>query len=459
LYYFIITNSGSITSSAMFSQFSGPPVVHFTMMEPQSPVVGDSTDNPEILDKASMPMLPPTDVGLIAWLQVLGGFFLMFNSFGIVVSYGVFQTFYTSGGITDQSSPSTIAWIGSIQVFLLLFGGAIGGKYFDAGYFRHMLCIGTFLVVFGLMMTSISTKYYQFMLAQGVCVGAGISMFLVPSVGLPGTWFDKRRGMAVGIVTTGSSTAGVIYPIMLHKLVPEIGFPWATRVLGFVALGTLMIPLIVMRQRLPPRKRGSVIEYQALRTPEFALYVIGIFFTFLGFFTFYNFVEEWTLATHMDTKGLNVFYILPIVNAASAFGRVIPNYISDYIGRLNVQTPAVAMAGILVLLWLPVNEIGALMTIAILYGFFSGALLGLPPAAVASMTPDLSSFGGRLGVVFVAMSISSLIGSPVTGAIVQASNGSYDGARIWGGVTMIVGAIVLLFARMVKAKWVIWEIA
>jgi MFS family permease len=443
----------------MSSPHSQPPVAHPPWTESQIPTTEDSIENFEVLEKTpTLPILPPTDVGLVAWLQVLGGFFLMFNSWGIVVSYGTFQTYYTTGGITDQSNPSTIAWIGSIQVFLLLFGGAIGGKYFDAGYFRYMLWTGSFLVVFGLMMTSISTKYYQFMLAQGVCVGLGISMFLVPSVGLPGTWFHKRRGLAVGIVTTGSSTAGVIYPIMLHKLIAEIGFPWATRVLGFVALGTLTIPLAVMRQRLPPRKRGAIVEYQALRSPEFALYVIGIFITFLGFFTFYNFVEAWTIASHLDTKGLSVFYILPIVNAASALGRVIPNYISDYIGRLNVQVPAVIVAGILVLLWLPVNEIGALMTIAILYGFFSGALVGLPPATVASMTPDLTTLGGRLGVVFVAMSISSLIGSPVTGAIIQASNGSYDAARIWGGVTMVVGGLVLLLSRMVKAKWVIREI-
>jgi MFS family permease len=447
------------------SSTDGSPLIPLPLNHPSSTnsqlqTVSDSLQDLRDLEKVQpLPNLPPTDVGLVAWLQVLGGFFLMFNSWGIVLSYGVFQSYYTSGGITDRNSPSTIAWIGSIQVFLLLTGASFSGKYVDAGYFRIMLVIGTILVVFGLMMVSISTKYYQFMLAQGLCVGLGISMFLIPAVGLPGTWFHKRRGLALGFVTIGSSVAGVVYPIMLHRLISMVGFPWATRILGFVALGTLMIPLTVMRQRLPPRKRGAILEYKALRNPEFALYVLGIFITFLGFFTFYNFVETWAAATHLDTKGLSIFYILSIVNAASAFGRVIPNLISDYAGCLNVQTPAATIAGILVLAWLAVDEIGSLITVAILYGFFSGGLVALPPAAVASMTPDLTTLGGRLGVVFVAMAFASLIGSPVTGAIVQAQNGSYDGARIWAGVTMIVGSFVFFLARMAKSKWTLWTIA
>ena len=112
-------------------------------------------------------------------------FCLMFNCWGIALSWGTFQTYYTSGGISDVKDSSSIAWIGSIQAFLLTGGFALGGKYFDAGYFRPIMWSGSFFVVFGLMMTSLSTKYYQVMLAQGVCVGIGLSLVFVPGVGLP----------------------------------------------------------------------------------------------------------------------------------------------------------------------------------------------------------------------------------------------------------------------------------
>ncbi|KAF2093803.1 MFS general substrate transporter [Rhizodiscina lignyota] len=395
----------------------------------------------------------PPDVGILPWLQVLGGFFLMFNGWGIVVAYGTFQTYYTSGGITDEDSPSTIAWIGSVQVFLLTFGAALTGKWFDGGYFRPMIWTGSFLIVFGMMMTSLATKYYQFMLAQGICTGVGMALCLIPAVGMPSVWFVKRRGFATGIVTGGSSVGGIIYPILVHELIPKVGFPWAVRILAFVALGTLSISLAVLRQRLPPRKRGTFIYYQALGEPAFAFYEAGIFVTFLGFFTFYNFVEEWAIATHVDSKGLPLFYILPIVNAASVLGRTIPNYWSDFTGPLNLQAPAILVSGILVLTWLPTRTIGPLMTIAVLYGFFSGTAIALPPASTASMTKDLNTFGGRMGLVFMALGLASLIGSPVTGAIVQGQNGSYDGAKIWAGVTMLAGSVFLGIARMARTGW------
>jgi predicted MFS family arabinose efflux permease len=396
---------------------------------------------------------PPPDTGVLPWPQVVGGFFLMFNSWGIAVSYGTFQTYYTSGGLKGAVSPSTIAWVGSIQTFLLLFGAALSGKYFDAGYFRQMLFVGAFMVVFGLMMTSLATEFYQVLLAQGFCVGCGMGLLLVPSVGMPSTWFNKRRGLAVGIVSTGASIAGIGCPILLRHLIPSIGFGWAVRILGFVSLGTLSISIAIMKQRLPPRSRGTIVEYKALKEPEFALYVVGMFFVFLGFFTFYNFVETWAIVTHLDTKGLPVVYILPIVNAASAFGRVIPGFICDYIGPLNTQMPSMMVAGLVVLIWIPIRTIRPLIVIATLYGFLSGAVLAMPPAALASMTKDLTTLGGRFGVMFMAMSFSSLIGSPVTGAIIQSQHRSYTGARIYAGVMIIVASILLLLARMVKTSW------
>jgi MFS family permease len=199
-----------------------------------------TSPNP-LLEKSSLhPDAPPPDVGIVPWLQVLAGFFLMFNAWGIVLSYGTFQSYYTSptSPLHDSTSPSAIAWIGSTQAFLLAFGGALSGKYFDAGYFRQMLYAGTFMIVFGLMMTSFATRYYQVLLAQGLCVGGGTGLLLVSSVGLPSTWFVRRRGLAVGIVSTGASVAGIVFPISLRHLIPTVGFGWAARILGFISLST-----------------------------------------------------------------------------------------------------------------------------------------------------------------------------------------------------------------------------
>jgi MFS family permease len=74
-----------------------------------------------------------------------------------------------------EYNPSTIAWISSLMIFFMFFFGPIIGKLYDNYGPRWLLIIGTFLEVFGLMMTSISTEYYQILLAQGVCASGGAS--------------------------------------------------------------------------------------------------------------------------------------------------------------------------------------------------------------------------------------------------------------------------------------------
>ena len=142
--------------------------------------------------------------GLVAWLQVLGSFFLFFNSWGIVNTFGVYQTYYETSFLSHEA-PSTISWIGSIQGFLLMLVGALTGPIYDAGGFRALILTGSFLVVFGHMMLSISTTYWQVLLAQAFCIGLGFGCLFVPSVAILSTYFTTKIAFAIGISAAGSS--------------------------------------------------------------------------------------------------------------------------------------------------------------------------------------------------------------------------------------------------------------
>jgi MFS family permease len=98
---------------------------------------------------------------------------------------GIFQSYYEFGPLKDYDS-STISWIPSLEIFFLFFLGPAVGFLFDKYGPTPLILVGTFLHVFGLMMASLATEYYQFLLAQGVCSAIGLSFLYSPGRFLPG---------------------------------------------------------------------------------------------------------------------------------------------------------------------------------------------------------------------------------------------------------------------------------
>lgn len=123
---------------------------------------------------------------------------------GILNTFGVYQEYYETS-ILSESTSSAISWIGTIQGFLLFFVCLIAGPLFDRGYFRYIIATGTFLVVFGMMMTSLANSYYQILLAQGICVGLGVGCLFLPSLAIVATYFTSKRALMTGITAAGGS--------------------------------------------------------------------------------------------------------------------------------------------------------------------------------------------------------------------------------------------------------------
>ncbi|KAI1498988.1 putative monocarboxylate permease [Biscogniauxia marginata] len=394
---------------------------------------------------------PPLNGGLRAWLQVLGAFFLNFNTWGLLNTFGIFQAEYSTG-LLSNSSDSSISWIGSVQAFFMLVVGVLCGRALDAGYFYADITIGVFLEVFGMMMTSISTQYYQVLLAQGFAVGIGAGMVFIPSVAIVGTYFSTRRSTALGLAATGSSIGGVIYPIALKRLIQEIGLAWAIRVMGFIMLETLLISVLIMKPRLPPRKSGPLVDLASLRSPVFATWLLAVFFIFVGLYIPFFYVEKYALDIGVSPD--LAFYLLIIMNAASVPGRIFPAMIADKIGNLSIMIPSVLLSGIIALAWIRVSTQESLIAIAVLLGLSSGSIQAVLPANVAFLCPDLSKLGTNIGMTLLTSGLGLLIGNPVAGAILGVqSNASGDiwwGCLTFAGVFILIGGLALIVVRTMK---------
>lgn len=214
-----------------------------------APGDNDNNDDPERQDTDDEDKIP--DGGKTAWLVVLGAWCVSFCSYGWINSIGTFQAYYQSGPLKDYTV-SQIAWIPSLQIFFMSFLGPAIGHVYDRYGTRWLLMVGSLMHVFGLMMASISSKYYQFMLSQGVCSAIGVAVCFLCAISAVTGWFDKRRGLALGLFSTGSSLGGVVFPIMLSRLMETLGYGWAMRISAFMILGLLVVANLTLKTWVPP---------------------------------------------------------------------------------------------------------------------------------------------------------------------------------------------------------------
>jgi MFS family permease len=166
------------------------------------------------------------------------------------------------------------------------------------------------------MMTSLSSKYYQFILAQGICSPLGACAIFFASTASVTTWFHHRRALALGVTVSGSSLGGVIFPIMVDRLVPEVGFGWAMRICAFLIIFLLIISNLTVRSRLSHQpKRTDIMDLiRPLGEVPFLLTVIAAFLFFWGMFLPFNFIilqaERYGMSAQLAA------YLVPILNAA-----------------------------------------------------------------------------------------------------------------------------------------------
>ncbi|KAM0342108.1 hypothetical protein ACHAPU_009722 [Fusarium lateritium] len=388
----------------------------------------------------------PPDGGLAAWTQVAMGWIVIFATWGYVNSFGSFQAHYTS---TLPQSPFQISWIGSIQVWFTFFGSAFSGRLLDAGFWVPTFLVGSTLQLIGIFTMSLSSSYWHLMITQGVVTGIGGGIIFAPSLALVSTYFEKRRGIAIGLVTTGNSLGGTVYPLVVRTLLPVIGMPWTARVLGFINLAGFALVAVFMRPRLPPRQTGPIVDFTAFKDKLYVCYVAGLFFfVWSVYYTFYylaSFGQQEVGMSFSDSSLLTT-----IINAVGLPMRVLAPFIADRIGPINTIAPTAFCVAIVAYSWLAVHDVKGVYIFAVFYGIVSGAFQSLMPTGVASITPSLDTLGTRMGMCFTLLSFAGLSGPPI-GGLLQAR--SIDGAHVWAALSTSIAAALLLFARVMKVGW------
>ncbi|PVH75807.1 MFS general substrate transporter [Cadophora sp. DSE1049] len=303
------------------------------------------------------------------------------------------------------------------------------------------------------MMTSLCTSFYQFLLAQGVLGGVSMGMSMAPAMAATGQYFNKKRGAAMGLTIGGSSIGGVLFPIMLSKMLnnSSLSFGWTVRIIGFIMLALMLPAAAAIRPRLPPRKNSFFLP-EAFKNPQYTSLLAAVFLMLMGMFMPFFYLPTFAVAKGMGTQLAG--YLLSILNGASFFGRVIPGVLGDKLGRLNALCVAGLSTGILILCMQKLDGNAGIIVFAGFYGFCSGAIISGMAVCLAQITPDAREIGTYMGMGMAVISIAALIGPPIDGALAR-KYGGFDEVAIFSGVMVLAGGFGVMVVKFFNPKGIL----
>ncbi|KAG1782395.1 MFS general substrate transporter [Suillus placidus] len=361
--------------------------------------------------------------------------------FGVANTWGVFQEYYEEN-LLRHTSPSNIAWIGSVQYALVYLPALATGRMFDLGYFKIPCLAASCVIVVSAFLTAECTQFWQFFLVQGLSLGVCYGIIVGPALVIISHWFSRKRGLAMSLAAIGASIGSTVFPAAAQNLIPLIGFKWTMRVFGFILLAALGMANILLKRRLPPvNVRGGLLNLKALRNTVFATYCIAGILAFLGLYTELTYISVSAIA--IGVSGDFSFYIIAIANGASTFGRLASGLMADKIGVLNTMAAFTATAGIMTFCWPFATNESQLIAIATIYGFSSGGFVALFAVAAVAMG-DIEDAGRRVGMFMTLTAFGAIAGPPISGVISTASGGFADAGFYAGGIIMCSAGLLLL---------------
>ncbi|KHO01971.1 Major facilitator superfamily domain, general substrate transporter [Metarhizium album ARSEF 1941] len=435
-----------------------------------------STTAPDHSPDVELVPRPPTSprIGRHPWLQILSTFIVFMNTWqvylamadslppsppanrlpsrGFLLTSGAFQAYYELSLIPGQSSSDT-SWISTTSAFLVFAVGIVAGPLYDRGFYKPLLVTGSLLQVFGFMMLSISTQYYQLFLSQAVCIGLGSGLVFTPSVSAAAACLPNpaTRAKAMGLMACGSCVGGIIFPTMFRALVPRIGFPWTVRSIGFLILVLYLVSHLVLFDGRRKASRAPVIrrffDTSSFTDLPFMLLSVASVFSATAFYIPLLYLPLFTKVRVPSISPDLTVDLLSILNGSSVIGRLAAGLAGAVFGPTETIAVSLVAGSTLLFCWIAVDTVAGTVVWTVFWGMISGILVTLPGAFIPLFCPSVAVIGSRTGTYWSWVGLGMLIGSPIGGAIydVKSARSGYWRLQVFAGVFMMAAALLTVY--------------
>lgn len=388
------------------------------------------------------------------WTVVVGSLLALTTSAGAVMAF-TFSLFIAPLTQEFQWSRATISLGFSTMTLTLALAAPFIGRLLDRHGIRRTLMwiIPLFsLSIAAMALTPASVPIYLLLFALAGVFGAGHSP--IPYIKVVSQWFDRQRGLALGLTMTGIGLGGLLLAQLVRLLLEQFG--WRAGFLGLgVAIMVIAFPAVVALVREPVQDRpvpgGTATTLEPEPGATAAQAVRDFRFWAILVFVFFLTMTLNGVAAHavplLVSQGLGAgtaASMLAALALSSLVGRLLTGYILDRVFAPYVAAfiCALALLGI-ALLASGVSAVTAALGLACL-GFSLGAETDAMGYLVSRYF-GLRRFGELIGYTFATFSLASAVGVPLMGLSFDRTQ-SYTTALAVFGVGLVIS--ILAIARL-----------
>ena len=315
-----------------------------------------------------------------SWVVATVSLLLLGLSFGAmwITAVGLKAIAADMGGARSVPSLATsLAWLGSGA------GGILMGRLADRFGIRFTVIGGSAMIAAGMMFSASASAPWQLYVGHGLFMGLlGNAGLNAPLMVYASRWFDRRRGSALALISSGGYLAGFVWPTIFERLIATFG--WRQSMVAFAVFQLLaIVPLAIVFLRPAPDHASQASTHAAagIRRTVFG-WNGNVVFAIIAFASFLCCVAMSMPQQHMvafcTDLGLSATLgaaALSLLLGMGFFSRQAWGLISDRIGGLSTALLSSALQALALSGFMVTQGEYSLFTVSAAFGIGFSALI------------------------------------------------------------------------------------
>ncbi|CDS12707.1 hypothetical protein LRAMOSA04893 [Lichtheimia ramosa] len=387
----------------------------------------------------------PPDGGY-GWFIVLGAFLVQISS------YGVMQEYYEQNVFGDKvSNPAfQLSFVGTlISVFANLMSplATILLSYLGT---KVVLVLGTLLIAIGLFMAGFATEIFHLYLTQGLSYGIGMCFMYITIMGIAPQYFSRKRGLALGIIASGSGIGGLIFPFVMTPINNSLGPGWTYRVLGFIVLACDIVACILVKDRVKrplfqKKKLSDILKFEVFKHKPYRIWALAATIQLMPYFVPFYYLPSY--ASWLGLSREQGSALVAVSSAMNFIGRILCGFVADRAGPINTSIIYLTLACLAnFLIWTFAYTYGVLMAFAAVFGLVCGSYFTLVSPLTASIL-GMEKFPTGLAFVIL-FNVISIFGINISNAIEDATTAEpFFAYKMFSGSIYAASVLIMIWLK------------